>query len=131
VSTDLFSAPVIAAWQQRLNRSTRFADAAAGWSGRFVLVERETDGSERRTWVVVDDGRCTDARPGTPLDEQAADFVLAATPATWADLASARTTPATAALVGRLSLIKGDLFALVPRAKAAAELLRAAAEGDL
>jgi putative sterol carrier protein len=131
VPCDLFTPAGIAAWQQCLNRSTRFADAAAGWSGRFVLIERDGDQRERRTWLVVGDGRCLEARTGTPLDDNSADFVLAASPTTWSDLVAARNTPAGAALVGRLSLVKGDVLALVPHAKAAAELLKAAAEGEV
>ena len=47
---------------------------------------------------------------------------------TWADLIAARVTPATAAMLGKLHLIKGNVMALIPHASAAAELLAAAAE---
>lgn len=123
---DLFSSAGIAAWCQRLNESSRFAEAAQAWIGRLLLIETDDVGTGRSTWVVVDSGRCTEARSGNPSDEAAADYVLAAAPATWSDLVAARTTPATAALMGRLSLRKGDVMALIPHAKAAAELLAAA-----
>ena len=52
----------------------------------------------------------------------------AGTTTTWLALIAARTTPTMAAMTGRLHLEKGDLFALIPHAKAAAELLAAAAD---
>ena len=128
MSVDLFSPAGITSWQQRLNSSPSFADAAKAWTGRLLLIETDDDGTDRSTWVVVDSGRCTEARNGNPLDEDAADYVLAAAPATWSDLVAARTTPATAALTGRLKLRKGNVLSLVPHAKAAAELLAAAAD---
>ncbi len=125
---DLFSPAGITAWQQRLNASDRFADAAKSWSGKLMLIEKSDAGNDRCTWVVVGEGRCSEARTGTTGDEANADFVLSARANTWSDLVSARTTPATAALLGRLHLLKGEVLALLPHAKAAAELLAAAAD---
>ena len=125
---DLFSREGIVAWQQRLNGSERFAEAAKSWSGKLMLIEKSDAGDDRSTWVVVGDGRCGEARVGRAEDEASADFVLSANAGTWSDLVSARTTPATAALLGRLHLLKGEVMALIPHAKAAAELLAAAAE---
>ncbi len=125
---DLFSPDSLRAWQERLNSSSAFASAAADWSGNLVLLESSAGGDERSSWVVVNRGRCDEARAGRAGDRDSADFILAATPDTWRDLATARTTPAAAAMLGRLKLLKGDVMALVPHAKAAAELLAAAAE---
>jgi putative sterol carrier protein len=124
---DLFSPPGIAAWQARLNQSPSFAEAAQAWAGRLLLIESGGPEPGRSTWVVVGNGCCLEARPGDASDGEGADFVLSATPHAWADLVSARITPATAALMGRLSLLKGDVMALIPHAKAAAALLAAAA----
>jgi hypothetical protein len=128
VSLDLFSLAGITAWQERLNQSARFAEAARSWQGRLVLVEHEDSGASRSAWVVVHHGRCLEARPALPSDELAADYVLSAAGTTWADLTAARITPATAALLGRLHLLKGNVMSLIPHASAAAELLAAAAE---
>lgn len=125
---DLFSPAGISAWQSRLNRSPDFQEAARTWSGRLLLVEANGGAEDRHTWVVVANGSCQEARVGTAADSDAAEFVLSAAPETWTDLASARLTPIAAALLGRLHLVKGDVFALVPHAKAAAELLAAAAD---
>jgi hypothetical protein len=129
VATDLFSASGISAWQARLNHSPSFAEAAGSWAGRLLLIERTGDGATRSTWVVVGDGRCVEARVGVPSDELAADYVLSASPDAWIDLITARHTPATAALLGHLTLLKGSVMSLAPHARAAAQLLAAAA-GD-
>ncbi len=121
----LFTPDGIARWHEHLNSSTRFAKASAGWVGTLVLVARDAEPSQY-TLVRVDDGRCTTARVGSAADIAAADFVLSATGATWQALVGGQTTPTMAALTGRLHLEKGDIFSLIPHAKAAAELLAAA-----
>ena len=126
--TDLFSESGISAWQARLNHSPSFTEAAGSWAGRLLLIEQTGDGAKRSTWVVVGGGRCTEARMGLPADEVAADYVLSASPDAWIDLITARHTPATSALLGHLTLLKGSIMSLIPHAKAAAELLAAAAE---
>ena len=131
MATDLFSADGAARWQTRLNASARFAAAAADWSGTLLLIESDDNESVpalRRTWVRIGAGRCLEARLGEADDAERADFVLTASPRTWGALVSAQTTPALAALTGRLKLTKGEVFALIPHARAAAELLAAAAE---
>lgn len=130
MALDLFSASGIADWQQRLNHSAAFATAARSWGGRLLLIERSDVGASRSAWVVVGHGRCAEARIGLPSDELAADYVLSASPETWTDLVTARHTPAAAALLGRLSLLKGTVMSLLPHARAAAELLAAAAAGS-
>jgi putative sterol carrier protein len=125
----LFDAESLAAWRDHLNTSAVFRDAAAGWRGTLLLLEGAPDAPERTAWVEVSDGHCAAARGGEAGDAERADFVLAASPATWADLVTARTTPVMAAMTGRLRLVKGDLLALAPHAKAAAALLAAANGG--
>lgn len=129
---DLFSAGGVTRWQQLLNASTKFAQAAADWAGALLLIEQdEPDGAIRRTWVRVGGGQCLEAREGRATDVEAADFVLSASAKTWHALVAAETTPAMAAMTGRLTLAKGEVFALIPHARAAAELLAAAAEDPL
>ena len=121
----LFTPDGIARWQEHLNSSAVFAEAAAGWVGTLVLIASDTE-PPAHTLVRVDDGRCHEARTATPDDLDVADFVLSATTTSWEALIAGRTTPTMAAMTGRLHLDKGDLFALIPHAKAAAELLAAA-----
>ncbi|MES2124776.1 MAG: hypothetical protein V4503_08845 [Gemmatimonadota bacterium] len=126
--SDLFTTDGVARWQRVLNTSTRFADAAADWVGSLLLVEAGEEAAPRQAWVRIDRGWCLEAREGRDVDAEAADFVLTASAATWRALVSATITPAKAALTGRLRLTKGEVFGLIPHARAAAELLAAAAE---
>ena len=123
----LFTPDGIARWQAHLTGSAVFAEAAAGWYGTLVLIASDTE-PPAHTLVRVEDGTCREARVAGPADIDRADFVLSATTPTWLALIAARTTPTMAAMTGRLHLDKGDLFALIPHAKAAAELLAAAAD---
>lgn len=130
MATDLFSADGAAQWQALLNRSTRFAEAAADWSGTLLLVEDDDAGPVRRTWVRIAGGQCLEARVGELSDFEAAEFVLTASRRAWHALVTAQTTPAMAALTGKLKLTKGEVFSLIPHARAAAQLLAAAAEDN-
>ena len=123
----LFTPDGIARWRAHLDGSAVFAEAAAGWYGALVLIASDIE-PQAHTLVQVDNGHCSEARIASPADLDAADFVLSATTTTWLALIAARITPTMAALTGRLHLEKGDLFALIPHAKAAAELLAAAAD---
>lgn len=127
---DLFTSAGVARWQRVLNASVRFADAASGWVGSLLLVEAADGAPPRQAWVRIDRGRCLEAREGNDADTAAADFVLTASADTWHSLISAAITPATAAITGRLKLTKGEIFALIPHARAAAELLAAAAADE-
>jgi putative sterol carrier protein len=122
--SDLFAAADILAWQHQLNHSAEFQEAAASWRGRLLLVDTAAEHT-RSTWIVVDHGRCTEARNGTAADAADADFVLAASATTWASLMNATITPSQAALAGKLSLRKGSVMGLLPHARAAAALLAA------
>lgn len=124
--TSLFDVDALAAWRDHLNASPLFRESAAGWRGTLLLLEGDPDAPSRTAWVEVADGSCADARGGGSDDAARADFILAAQPSTWEALVAGRTTPVMAAMTGRLRLVKGDLLALAPHAKAAAALLAAA-----
>jgi putative sterol carrier protein len=58
------------------------------------------------------------------LDE--APYLISATPATWKSVLGGKTDPIVGLMGGKLKLAKGSLFALLPYAKAAKELVRSA-----
>lgn len=127
---DFFAPDGLAAWQGHLLHSTDFADAARGWSGTLLLRETASGGETRRAWISLGDGRLLDLRIGTEADESAAEFVLVADPDTWRGLVAGSRDLAKAAFTGELRLERGSVLRLLPHARAAATLLRAARSGS-
>jgi putative sterol carrier protein len=125
---DLFTHDGIVAWQAHLNTSRQFLEAAGTWEGALLLVEGDQGAESRSTWVKIANGHCHEARPGRDTDRADAEFILAAPATTWQQLAAGKTTPVAEALAGQLRLVKGSLLKLIPYAKAATELLKAAGE---
>ena len=125
---DLFAPDGIAAWRAHLDASEAFARAAGSWTGTLLLVEGSDAAPTRTTWLELADGRIVAARPAVPADREAAEFVLAAEPATWEGLVRGRVELIAAAMRGELRLVAGSVFRLLPHARAASAMLQAAAE---
>ncbi len=123
---DIFTSGGLAAWQGHLTHSPDFADAAHGWSGTLLLREIAAAGDARRVWISLDNGELLDLRIGSEVDETTAEFVLAAEPQTWRGLVDGSRDLAKAAFTGELRLERGSVLRLLPHARAAAALLRAA-----
>lgn len=125
---DLFSVDGIAAWRAHLEASDDFARAAGEWRGTMLLVEGSDANPIRATWLEVGEGRVRVARPAGPGDREAAEFVLAAAPATWQALVGGRLELLAAAMRGELRLVAGSVLRLLPHARAASAMLRAAGD---
>lgn len=123
---DFFTSEGLAVWQGHLTDSPDFADAARGWTGTLLLREVHAGNEPRRAWIALDDGDLLDLRIGTQEDEDAAEFVLVAEPNTWRGLVDGSRDLAKAAFTGELKLERGSMLRLLPHARAAAALLRAA-----
>jgi putative sterol carrier protein len=125
---DLFSPAGIAAWRSHLDQSDEFHRAAKGWTGAVLLVEGSLVGAARTTWIAIDDGAIIDARPGSGADHDAAEFVLSADADTWAALIAGREELLGAAMRGAMRLERGQVWRLLPHARAASVMLRAAGD---
>lgn len=123
---DFFSPDGLAAWRRHLEQSAEFAAAARGWTGTLLLRETGGADSDRRTWIALTDGVLQELRAGAVDDEEAAEFVLAADLTTWRGLVDGSRDLAKAAFTGELKLERGSVMRLLPHAKAAVALLRAA-----
>lgn len=125
---DLFTAAGITAWRTLLADSDDFRRAADKWSGTLLLVESDAPAPGRATWLALEDGAIIEARPARPDDDAGAEFVLAATAATWDALVRGRDDLMGAAFRGALRLERGQVLRLLPHARAAAAMLRAAGD---
>jgi putative sterol carrier protein len=75
-------------------------------------------------------GDCRSARAASAADLEDAPYVIRATPPTWKSVLSGKTDPIVGLMGGKLKLAKGSLFALLPFAKAAKELVQSAINVD-
>jgi putative sterol carrier protein len=75
-------------------------------------------------------GDCRGARAATTADLENAPYVIKATPPAWKSVLSGKTDPIVGLMGGKLKLAKGSLFALLPFAKAAKELVQSAINVD-
>lgn len=123
---DIFTPDGLANWHDHLASSPDLADAARDWSGTLLLRENGGGQVMRRAWIAFDDGQLRELRLGTEADETVAEFVLVASPETWRALVDGTRDIAKAAFTGELRLERGSVLRLLPRARAAAALLRAA-----
>lgn len=126
---DLFTPEGIAAWRATLEHSAAFREAAGDWTGTLLLVDGDAEAPARTTYLSLADGRIVAARPGEAADGAAAEFVLAADRATWEGLVRGQEDLLACAMRGTLRLVRGQVFRLLPHARAAAAMLRAAAGG--
>ena len=75
-------------------------------------------------------GECRSAAGAGAEDIAQAPYLISATPAAWRSVLDGKTDPIVGLMGGKLKLSKGSLFALLPYAKAAKELVRSAIEVD-
>ncbi len=134
MAAEIFTDDWAQLWSESINENSAYREAAAKWEGAIALV-MTPDGDmgvpEQRT-VVADlwhgESRGATAEESGPGDE--VPYVIQASPATWKNVLSGKTDPIVGLMGGKLKLAKGSLFALLPYAKAAKELVRSAREVD-
>jgi putative sterol carrier protein len=121
-------------WGERINANDAYKKAATKWEGAIGLV-MTTDGdmgipAER---VVIADlwhGDCRSAWAAGRDDLDDVPYLITATPAVWKNVLAGKTDPIVGLMGGKLKLTKGSLFALLPYAKAAKELVASAIAVD-
>ena len=96
---------------RRLNASEAFKQAVPK-AGAFLFRAGELS-----VFLRIEPGRCAEARLGGTPEE--ADFVIEASPEAWEKLVRGELDVVAAFTRGQLKLTKGNLFALMPYARAA------------
>jgi putative sterol carrier protein len=117
-------------WAVSINDNTDYRKAAATWEGAIgMIMTVDPDmGIHEERMVVADlwHGECRGASAVTRDELDEAPYLISATPATWKSVLGGKTDPIVGLMGGKLKLAKGSLFALLPYAKAAKELVRSA-----
>ncbi len=130
MAAEIFTDDWATLWGEAINANAAYKAAATKWEGAIGLVM--TPDSEMgipTDRIVIADlwhGDCRGAVAGTRDDLENVPYVIQAVPATWRNVLAGRTDPIVGLMGGKLKLAKGSLFALLPYAKAAKELVASA-----
>lgn len=134
MAAEIFTVDWASLWCEAINANDDYRAAATRWEGAIGLVMTEDDAmgipSER---IVVADLWHGDCRGATTVDRDDLDevpYLIQASPAIWKNVLAGSTDPIVGLMGGKLKLAKGSLFALLPYAKAAKELVHSAMNVD-
>ncbi|HEX4951830.1 MAG TPA: Fis family transcriptional regulator [Thermoanaerobaculia bacterium] len=122
---ELFDGEWAFRWALAIRESEGYRQAGATWR-QAIALEVIEDGRSRAVWADLFEGTCREAREASPEDLASAPVVLSGERAVWDDLVAGRQDALVALMSGRLRVGRGSLFALMPYAQAAKELVLAA-----
>lgn len=134
MGAEIFTDQWAEAWHTAINDNEAYKKAAARWEGAIGMVMTEDDSmgiAEER--IVVADLWHGDSRGASAVGPGALDevpFIIKANPETWKRVLAGKLDPIVGLMGGKLKLAKGGLFALLPYAKAAKELVASAISVD-
>jgi putative sterol carrier protein len=134
MAAEIFTDDWAQSWSDQINANANYKQAAAKWEGAIAMVMTPDGdmGIPEERIVVADlwhgDCRGAQAVASNQLDE--VPYLIKATPANWKSVLSGKTDPIVGLMGGKLKLAKGSLFALLPYAKAAKELVNSAMAVD-
>lgn len=121
-------------WAQEINGNASYRKAAEKWEGAIGLVMTpDSDMGIPDERVVIADlwhGECRSAKAGVTADLDEVPYLIRSNPATWNKVLAGKTDPIVGLMGKKLELAKGSLFALLPYAKAAKELVVSAISVD-
>ena len=128
MSLSVFSPEGASILREALNASSKYREAAADWEGSLLLaVGDASDGNGAAVFLDLWHGECRAARPPVGADREAASFVITASADAWEDLLVGGIDPLPALMGGKLQLVRGRLFSLLPHARSARQLVAVAA----
>jgi len=130
MAAEIFTSGWATLWSDQINANAAYKAAATRWEGAIALVmtpDPEMGIPDER--IVIADLWHGDCRGAVAGDRSALDsvpYMIQAAPANWKNVLAGRTDPIVGLMGGKLKLAKGSLFALLPYAKAAKELVASA-----
>jgi putative sterol carrier protein len=130
MAAEIFTGEWAEIWSQKINGNQAYRDAATKWEGAVALIMTpdESMGIPAERFVVADlwHGECRGATAGVKAELEEAPYKIQAGPAAWKDVLAGKTDPIVGLTIGKLKLVRGGMFALLPYAKAAKELVASA-----
>ncbi len=134
MAAEIFTNDWAQLWAEQINTNEGYRKAAEKWEGAIGLVmTADPDmGIPEERAVIADlwHGECRSARAGGDTDLEDAPYLIRSTPTIWNKVLAGKTDPIVGLMGKKLELAKGSLFALLPYAKAAKELVNSAIAVD-
>jgi len=131
---EIFTADWADLWSDAINANADYKAAATKWEGAIgMIMTSDGDMGIPEERIVIADlwhGDCRGAATGTLADLDEVPYHIKASPETWKSVLGGKTDPIVGLMGGKLKLAKGSLFALLPYAKAAKELVNSAIAVD-
>lgn len=131
---EIFTKEWAASWGDAINANADYKAAATKWEGAIALImTADADmGIEDERIVIADlwHGDCRGAVAGGRADLDDTPYHIKAAPEVWKSVLGGKTDPIVGLMGGKLKLSKGSLFALLPYAKAAKEMVNSAIAVD-
>ncbi len=134
MAAEIFTADWAQLWKDSINANDDYKKAAAKWEGAIgMLMTPDLEMGIPEERIVIADlwhGDCRNAKAAGGGDLEDTPYLIKAEPAAWRSVLAGKTDPIVGLMSGKLKLAKGSLFALLPYAKAAKELVRSAIDVD-
>jgi putative sterol carrier protein len=134
MGAEIFTEAWAQLWNDSINANQDYKKAATKWEGAIALVMTADAamGITKERVVIADlwHGDCRHAKAATTAELDDTPYLITADPAVWKSVLAGRTDPIVGLVGGKLKLARGSLFALLPYAKAAKELVRSAIDVD-
>jgi len=130
MAEEIFTEDWAKIWYDKINENENYKKAATKWEGAIgMLMTADTDmGIPEERLVIADlwHGDCRGAKAATAAELDDTPYLIKATPSAWKSVLAGKTDPIVGLMGGKLKLAKGSMFALLPYAKAAKELVKSA-----
>jgi putative sterol carrier protein len=134
MAAEIFSNDWAELWSDSINANEDYKKAATKWEGAIGMVMTpDADMGVPEERIVIADlwhGDCRGAKAATAAELEDTPYLIKAEPTAWKSVLGGKTDPIVGLMGGKLKLAKGSLFALLPYAKAAKELVRSAIDVD-
>jgi putative sterol carrier protein len=134
MAAEIFTDDWARLWNDSINANEDYKKAATKWEGAIAMVMTPDPamGIPEERIVIADlwHGDCRNAKAAGAVDLEDTPYLIRAEPAAWRSVLAGKTDPIVGLMGGKLKLAKGSLFALLPYAKAAKELVQSAIDVD-
>jgi putative sterol carrier protein len=134
MAAEIFTNDWAQLWNDSINANEDYKKAATKWEGAIAMVMTPDPamGVPEERIVIADlwHGDCRNAKAAEAADLEDTPYLIKAEPSAWKSVLAGKTDPIVGLMGGKLKLAKGSLFALLPYAKAAKELVRSAIDVD-